>query len=55
MSCRRDASLSIGDQTGAIKDWPAGVERTGTVVSIVVFIGVFIRVFFFLKLLGSPA
>jgi hypothetical protein len=51
MSCRNEASLSMGDHTGDRKDWLAGVERTGTVVSIVVFIGVF----FFFELLGSPS
>jgi hypothetical protein len=39
----------MGDQTGVINGWLAGVERTGTVVSIVVFI----RLFFFFGLLGS--
>jgi hypothetical protein len=43
MSCRKDVSLSIGDQTGGAKVWLIGVDRTGTVVSIVVFIGLFLH------------
>jgi hypothetical protein len=40
----------MGDQTGPAKGWLVDVARTGTEVSIVVFIGVF----FFFGLLGSP-
>jgi hypothetical protein len=40
----------MGDQTGPAKGWLVDAARTGTEVSIVVFIGVF----FFFGLLGSP-